>query len=742
MNMASSEPVRNVKWAAQLNVADSEKSRRLPGDKITLPPSALEQLLAAATVTIVAEEDDGGPQAYNPFDPRSYAYAGRSSVVERQQNLPNPLTFRLVNPVNGNIVYAGVREFSASEDEIELSSFVRGALGINDDADVESPIARVTVHAHQLAKGTYVRFRPLESGYDPDDWKALLERQLRHNFTTLTKGEVVQIHGAGHDEYRFLVDEVQPDGDAICIVDTDLEVDIEALNEEQARETLKKRLEKTARPLADGKGSSAGGVVEVGKAVNGTVIPGDYVDYELRQWDRSIPLVVELESEAQLELFGSSFSSHQRERPRESVHELGDISDRSVRTISLSALKDRFSAAEVIYITVHGSGSLDLDQPSPYVLHVNPADHIATEGPNGETHEEGDVQCKNCKQWVPQRTLMLHENFCYRNNVACPQCGQVYKKQSQEWKEHWHCEHDEGLGNSRASKTRHDAFFHEPMLCKACGYHCRSMSDLAHHRTSACPGKEILCQFCHLLVPQQGSDDLDINDPEVLLSGLTPHELLDGATTTECHVCSRIVRLRDMATHIRHHDLDRLHRTQPHLCRNINCGHILEGVDHNGQIKGSQPSKNDIGLCDSCYGPLYNSAFDPEHKAFRRRVERRYMTQLLTGCGKSWCHNHYCKTGRLNTTGSTISTKEEMTTVRPIIENILDVKLPLYFCVDEPSQRRRLTANMMAEEAIEGSKQNGYELPWCVAALEAAGDSLDRGRDWLTNHAPRRREEQ
>ncbi len=35
-----------------------------------------------------------------------------------------------------------------------------------------------------------------------------------------------------------------------------------------------------------------------------------------------------------------------------------------------------------------------------------------------------------------------------------------------------------------------------------------SLPELARHRTTICPGKLILCQFCHLEVPQEG-DPLD-----------------------------------------------------------------------------------------------------------------------------------------------------------------------------------------------------------------------------------------
>src|SRR6202012_559271 len=69
----------------------------------------------------------------------------------------------------------------------------------------------ITIHVQQLEKGTYVKLRPLEAGYDPEDWKSLLERYLRDNYTTLTRGELLVVPGAHRERFRFLVDKFEPD---------------------------------------------------------------------------------------------------------------------------------------------------------------------------------------------------------------------------------------------------------------------------------------------------------------------------------------------------------------------------------------------------------------------------------------------------------------------------------------------------------------------------------------------------
>ena len=710
-----------LKWTSQLRVTPRDRSpANLQGDKILLPPSALEQLLSAATVTVVSEDPGYDPSSL--FNTVSYGrQGGASRVVDRHQNLPYPLTFRLVNPASGNIVYAGIREFTAEEEEIAVSGLIRQILGLEGIED-----GKITVHVEELPRGTYARLRPLEAGYDAD-WKPLLERHLRNTFTTLTKGEILSIP-SGTVEYRFLVDKFVPDNSAVCIIDTDLEVDIEALNEEQARETLKKRLESTGK-------TSEGGDLDAGQEITGVIAQGDYIDYTLKKWDKGTPLRVELTSDEDVDIYISPLSPRQRNPPRNDEHVFASVNG-SPRVVELPPTNAELDGAEQLLISAHLWKSENVASSASFAIAVRNNDSYSSHGIHTEpaAPSADDAQCKNCLSWVPKRTMVLHENFCFRNNVLCPQCKSVFQKSSPAWKEHWHCPNDESYGDSPGSRQKHDAIFHSPATCMACGYQTKNMLQLAQHRTSTCPGKIILCQFCHLLVPQQGPDDLDPNEPEVILSGMTPHELSDGSRTTECHMCSKIVRLRDMDVHLRTHNLERLTRTVPRLCRNVNCGRTLDGVRPRGEIK-RQRQDNDIGLCSVCFGPLYNSAYDPDNRALRRRVERRYLTQFLTGCGNDFCRNEYCKTARAYMGLSQTTSKEAMQMVKPDLDGI-STSLPLRFCTDEPSQKRRLLADMLAAE--EGD--SGYDLPWTVAALEAESGDLGKARNWLEHWAPHRSE--
>ncbi|OCT51419.1 putative ubiquitin fusion degradation protein (Ufd1) [Cladophialophora carrionii] len=752
----SSEPLR---WTAQLRVAPS--NRRLVGDKITLPQSALESLLAAAPV--VSVQNNANRQltsSFDPFNPYSFAAErrAREAFEDRQQQLPHPLTFRLVNPHNGRAVYAGIREFSAAEGTIGLSGGLQEALGLQNatpsasttregtpDGDVvmtngtdTSKGELITIHAKQLQKGTFVKLRPLEAGYDPEDWKSLLERYLRDNYTTLTRGELLVVPGAHHERFRFLVDKFEPDEDGICIVDTDLEVDIEPLNEEQARETLKKTLAKKNRGQESPEGSSLGGPLRFGSEIQGRVLPGHYVDYELTDWDKTRDFEVTLQAsddDTRLNLLVAPFSAKQRSKPRDDEYVFGDLSVRPTKRLKLSHTSVDLEDAEALNVAVHAwsnkkEHSQDSARPISYRLQIStPAQTDDAGDENGALSPE-DVMCKNCRQVVPKRTLPLHEAFCYRNNILCPKCSEVFLKKSDAWQNHWHCPHDGEHGNDAASHEKHDAIFHpqSPLQCPECDFQAYDVPILAHHRTTTCPGKEILCQFCHLVVPQQGPEDPSFTDPEVLMSGLTPHELADGARTTECHLCNKIVRLRDMKTHLRLHDRERFSRPKPRLCSNRICGRVIKSEDE------QRVQKEQLGLCNECFGPLYVTSYDPEGKMLRRRIERRLLQQLTGGCGKPWCRNlDFCRTAYKNVHGEdrVVSAKDGLAMIKPIVNDIANgTTTSMVFCVDEASQARRKLADMITGEGE-------YELEWCVQALEEEKGDLDRAREWLKNRAPK-----
>ena len=774
-----------LKWSTQLSVLPSTKTSSLRGDKIILPPSALEQLLSAATVMISSASQ---PQTatFDPYNPYTFAAErqARDQLVERQQQLPHPLTFRLVNPENGRVIFAGIREFTAGENEVGISTVLREALGLNspretdqtaalrDESkknalyreDVHEPTAWLTVHVQELPKGTFVKLRPLEAGYDPEDWKALLEQYLRDNYTTLTNGEILAIP-AGKEVFRFLVDGLKPNEDAITLVDTDLEVDIEPLNEEQARETLQKLVQKSKRAPGVKGGSSAGGKIDIGTIESGQVLPGTYVDYELGNWNASDDVELELtglDVEDNVDLLVSPFGSKHRSRPREDEFVFGDISTRATKRVKLRRSNIELEEADSLWVSVRGyPAAFDDDQeqmPMQYSIRALCSQDVPSVVDEDNTMKGNAIldpdeeRCSNCHQAVPSRTMFLHQNFCLRNNILCPHCQLVFQKSSSTWKNHWHCQHDDSYGNTLSSKTKHDTQMHTHHACQSCDYEATNIPDLAHHRTTTCPGKLILCRFCHLQVPQQGPDDPPADSPEVILSGLTPHELSDGGRTTECHICSKIVRLRDMTTHLKHHDLQRLSRTKPRICRNVNCGRTLDGIGKGGEIR-VQGARNGLAVCDVCFGPLYVATYDPDGKGLKRRVERKYLTQLLTGCNQAWCRNELCKTGRKNIgvaiEGQTTTSKDALAMIKPTLENLKNEQTTLSFCTDEASQKSRILAEMLAAEGGGASKgkvkeresvTDAYDLEWCIAALEVSAGGLDKARSWLKDYAPTRAE--
>lgn len=785
-------PPPALKWTSQYTATAPSITHPLSGDKILLPPSALEQLLSASSNAAAESARRDLPQ-YDPYNSATFsAYRqAESQYQDQRQQLPYPLTFRLVNAENGKVVYAGIREFSAEEGQVVLSPFLVESLGLhtdelhksNDLMDIqdaedngvptktpEGP--KVTVHARQLPKGTFVKLRPLEPGYDPEDWKALLEQHLRGNYTTLTNNEVLVVPGGRgmggkKEDFRFLVDGFKPEVDGICVVDTDLEVDIEALNEEQARETMKRIAAKMQRAPGTQEGSSPGGELDLFKEQGGQVLPGEYVDYTLPSWNRAQGLEIVLEAddgEETVNLLVTPRSNTQQAKPRIDEFVFADLDTRPTKRIRLEHTNTELEHAEALQVSVYAFASPDhpsdgetQSHPLHYVLRARHPDPQASPSNDDTTVEteippnEGDVRCENCLQWVPQRTLMLHENFCLRNNVLCPKgCGQVFQKRSSEFESHWHCPHDEAYGGAEASHQQHDSLFHpaEVLRCSECSTAetFPNVPALAHHRTSTCPAKPILCRFCHLVVPQEG--DPDVPNAEALLSGMTPHELADGARTTECHLCQKIVRLRDMETHLKNHDLDRLQRQPPTPCRNVNCGRTLDTCSKSGDTRAGtrmgQGPGNDVGLCSVCFGPLYVSMYDPENKALRRRIERRYLQQLLTGCNKTWCKNEFCKSGRKKLEMNTsIATKDALPMIKPFLDGLTNPghETPLHFCVDEKSQRQRSLAEMMASEDGGLLGKGGHAFEWCVGALEAEGGDLDAARQWLKNWAPARAEE-
>jgi hypothetical protein len=67
--------------------------------------------------------------------------------------------------------------------------------------------------------------------------------------------------------------------------------------------------------------------------------------------------------------------------------------------------------------------------------------------------------------------------------------------------------------------------------------------------------------------------------------------------------------------------------------------------------------------------------------------------------------------------------------VKPLLTAATEGVSPLYFCVDEGSQKQRQAAEIIAAEGV-------WDIHWTVAAAEAESGDLSRMRSWLQAWAP------
>lgn len=307
----------------------------------------------------------------------------------------------------------------------------------------------------------------------------------------------------------------------------------------------------------------------------------------------------------------------------------------------------------------------------------------------------GFKECPTCGRGIPETSWVLHTSFCARHTSICRTCGMTFSRKEIPI-DHWHCEQCNASGVGW--KAKHLAT-HLPERCE-CGY-ATLAGDVARHRATDCPQRLQICRFCHLLVTQGEAS------PQQRLMGLTAHEDECGSRTADCPYCRRPVRLSSLVAHLDGHNNARRSRPQPTMCANHNCPHAL---DTNA---ADQPP---LGLCRSCYGPLYaRGQHDPDGSRLLARVERRYILQLTRGCGHGWCQNHAC------VTGSGIK--------RSVAESLAFVKsLPPgehWFCVDELATRKAMFVSLEDGE---------YSRNWRGMAISRCGSETE-ARKWLELNA-------
>jgi hypothetical protein len=126
--------------------------------------------------------------------------------------------------------------------------------------------------------------------------------------------------------------------------------------------------------------------------------------------------------------------------PKDDDHIWSNFSSEPTKSVFIASTNSEYAAKDDIYIGVHGYGN----SLNSYELTVTYSDQPLTKsGPSLESIDDvnanapGYVQCSNCENWIPERTIALHSNFCERNNIKCSLCGTIMKKGEE--KNHLHC---------------------------------------------------------------------------------------------------------------------------------------------------------------------------------------------------------------------------------------------------------------------------------------------------------------
>ncbi|KAG0043822.1 hypothetical protein BGZ83_010999 [Gryganskiella cystojenkinii] len=701
-----------------------EPTTALKGDKIILPQSALESIIQQHANAPLPPPPEIDPN-YDPTSWEPSPYDNYRPPAPRE--LPSPLTFQIRNPSNRLLTHGGVKEFSAEDGLVHLPAWMMTSLSVKVGD-------QVAVKYADLPKGTWAKFRPISSDYmEILDFRALLESVLRSHYTTLTRGEVLKV-SQGTKEFSFVVEELKPSPEAVCITDTDLEVDIEPLDTDMDQH------QDSATPgsKAAGKRPARDSALKIGYESQGRVPVEGYqtwtVDVPNRQ--SGVRVQVTVQEPGDLDLLVSVKAPATLED-----HIWADFTSDEVRSIVIPASDKDYSTQEgsqTIHLAVYGrasavnaaSGSGSGSGEAFYNIVVEYHDAIATDsttstsvsGLSASTTEvpnknaPGYQECANCGSWIPERTMMLHSNFCFRNNAKCDRCGDVMKKE--ELANHWHCDHCDKHGHI-SEKTKHTEIFHGWYQCSCGSFESTSLPELALHRRTTCSERFIICQYCHILV-QQGPP---ASNPRDRIRGLSSHESYCGDRTIQCQKCSQKVSLKDVQVHAQNHEFQRQNQSTPHICSNQNCV----------RPRGT----NVLGLCQLCFGPYWVPTEDPKNQKLIQRLARKYHAQLMQGCGNNWCRNEFCATFKREQMDATAAASELMKMLKEakIGSNPSSIGGDggkLWLCVDEGTTRKKVMAELLFEDM-----KGKYAMAWCVKALETERTDLDAAVQWLNLQAPR-----
>lgn len=632
-------------------------------------------------------------------------------VLELHPTLPHPLVFRLSGEKS---VLVGVREFTAPNGSILVPENVLQRLGPGP----------VSVQLAQLPPATFLQVKPAQFYPHITNWKYYLESFVSKNYTTMSKGQTFGLDDKTANTVVQLTVE-DANADSVVVVDTDIVLDVVPLDDVMAAQQLDytstlatlENVPELTTPVSveiepfHRSSAPVMFAVDLKKVRGAELTLSIATDSDLANVD----LLCGLDKLVTLENF--AFCTVDQDAADSKLIVIDMKSDLIVN--HLQKYPDHCTVYVVPFAWEHEAKvTVAQSAPTPTLEKGALEAHtLQGEGPGAtQVNGQGPGVCSNCGK-VIAGNMALHEAFCLRNNVRCS-CGEVFRKEIPGT--HWHCDQCSVHGNSALFRSKHVKLFHSgPYKCQCGDAHeyADFIQLVQQHKAAGCPARLHECMFCHLIVPQEQATYEDN------FANLTHHESLCGNKTTECYQCGKVLRNKDLASHMKMHYLDKVERSTETLlrCANETCVSVFAR---------ESDVTNDLGLCDACFGPLYLTVHDPTRSKLQSRIERRYMLQLTKGCGHAWCTNDECATG-----GRKLDIKLALAHIKsdllpqvsglPVSTN--HGRSRFWFCINESSQSRKNVVHKLISEGLYGENM--------IYKAVAARPSEDGAREWLIRHA-------
>ncbi|KAF7146819.1 hypothetical protein RHSIM_Rhsim04G0048100 [Rhododendron simsii] len=218
---------------------------------------------------------------------------------------------------------------------------------------------------------------------------------------TLSQGDVLTV-SYGVLTYHLRVLELKPSS-SVSVLETDIEADIvgpDAVPESTNQHVLK--------PLI------------LGKSESGIVVEGHYIESDTQDGDTDLYI-----------------SRHPPLFPTRHQHEWSSH-DVGSKALILSS-KDQRLGIGIYSIGVYGFKGTVKYQVS-VTIQENQDRKAGQQAVSSSSPMEMDtVECRNCKHYIPSRTIALHEAYCSRHNVPCQYVGCGVVLRIEEVKNHIHC---------------------------------------------------------------------------------------------------------------------------------------------------------------------------------------------------------------------------------------------------------------------------------------------------------------